>query len=87
MANQADFIRELADAMLASAVYETELGVTLNRVVSGLEQRVDYPKAGEGARLSKGQKDYVRKILDNGYKSKIIDGEKHYYRGAYLTYI
>ena len=79
MGKQADFIKELADSMLASAIYETEPGVTLNKVISGLEERMDYPKAGEGARLSKRQKEYVRRLLDSCYRSKIIDGEKHYF--------
>ena len=80
MRRQADFIKELADSMLASAVIEAEPGITLDKVVSGLEERVDYPKAGAGARLSKGQRDYVRRLLDTCYAAKVIDGEKRYFR-------
>jgi hypothetical protein len=79
MVEQADFIKELADSMLASAVYEATPGITLDKVVKGLEERIDYPKAGQGARLSKGQKNYVRRLLKARYRSRIIDGEKYYF--------
>jgi hypothetical protein len=78
MGEQSDFIQELTDSMLGATLYEATPGVTLDKVISGIEERIDYPKAGEGGRLSKSQKEYVRRLLNNCYVSKTINGEKYY---------
>jgi hypothetical protein len=78
MGEQTDLIMELADSMLSATFYEAEPGVTLEKVVDGLEEIIRYPKLGEGGRLSKGQVQYVRRLLDRCYDSKTIDGKKYY---------
>jgi hypothetical protein len=78
MEEQTDLIMELADSMLSATFYEAEPGLTLEKVVARLEEIIRYPKLGEGGRLSRGQVQYVRRLLDGCYDSKMINGQKHY---------
>jgi hypothetical protein len=76
--NHKETILEAMDSMLASAQLEAQPGITLEKFLLELEFMMEYHKAGEMGKFTKGQLNYIKRILNSHYKVREIDNKKYY---------
>ena len=78
MRTQKQIILEVMDSMLASAQIEAMPGITLQKFLLELEFLMEYPKLGETGKFTAGQIKYIKRILDNNYRTRTLDGCDYY---------
>jgi hypothetical protein len=85
MRTRREIILESMNSMLASAQLEAKPGITLKKFVYEMEFLVEYPKKGDGGKLTPAQIKYIKSVLDENYRTA-RGGTEIYYLGQGIMF-